>query len=119
MPYGLFDYIPESDIHTMGSQLPMCPMDVKKCPDGKTFVSRVPPKCDFAPCPSDINYPQKTIICPDGWDSRVPVGAKTIRDPCLGHYCPQVKAPKCVAPKKLRITGYSNNACRTPSYLCQ
>ncbi len=30
----------------------MCTMDAKKCPDGKTFVSRTGPKCEFAPCPS-------------------------------------------------------------------
>lgn len=27
-----------------------CTMDVKECPDG-SYVSRIPPKCDFAPCP--------------------------------------------------------------------
>ena len=28
----------------------VCTMDVKECPDG-SYVSRVAPKCDFAPCP--------------------------------------------------------------------
>jgi len=57
MPYGLFDYIPDSQIHTMGlvqktppPQFAACAQDVKKCPDG-SYVSRVLPKCDFAPCP--------------------------------------------------------------------
>ena len=27
-----------------------CTMDVKQCPDG-SYVGRVPPECDFAPCP--------------------------------------------------------------------
>ena len=28
-----------------------CPQDAMICPDGQTFVGRVPPSCDFAPCP--------------------------------------------------------------------
>ncbi len=30
-----------------------CTLDAKECPDG-TFVSRVAPKCEFAPCPSEV-----------------------------------------------------------------
>lgn len=30
----------------------MCTMDAKQCPDG-SWVSRVPPKCKFAPCPKN------------------------------------------------------------------
>ncbi len=29
-----------------------CAMDAKECPDG-SFVSRIPPDCQFAPCPSE------------------------------------------------------------------
>jgi benzodiazapine receptor len=29
-----------------------CTMDVKQCPDG-SYVGRVPPNCDFAPCPKE------------------------------------------------------------------
>lgn len=28
----------------------VCTMDVKQCPDG-TYVGRIPPDCEFAPCP--------------------------------------------------------------------
>jgi len=28
----------------------ICTMDAKQCPDG-SYVGRVPPNCDFAPCP--------------------------------------------------------------------
>jgi hypothetical protein len=28
-----------------------CPADAKLCPDGKTYVSRTGPNCEFAPCP--------------------------------------------------------------------
>ncbi len=37
-----------------------CAMDVKECPDG-SYVSRIPPKCNFAPCPSE-----KGSVCEDG-----------------------------------------------------
>lgn len=29
-----------------------CPQDAKVCPDGKNYVGRVPPNCEFAQCPS-------------------------------------------------------------------
>ena len=29
----------------------VCTSDVKLCPDGKTYVSRIPPSCEFASCP--------------------------------------------------------------------
>jgi hypothetical protein len=38
-----------------------CPMDVKSCPNG-TWVSRVAPDCQFAPCPNEII---ETIIVKD------------------------------------------------------
>ena len=28
-----------------------CTADAKLCPDGKTYVSRQGPNCEFAPCP--------------------------------------------------------------------
>lgn len=32
-----------------------CTMDVKQCPDG-SFVGRVAPSCEFAPCPNEILF---------------------------------------------------------------
>lgn len=29
----------------------VCTMEAKLCPDGKTYVSRTGPKCEFSPCP--------------------------------------------------------------------
>jgi hypothetical protein len=47
-----------------------CPADAKICPDG-TAVGRVPPDCEFAPCPtlnctsySPEHCPQECVICP-------------------------------------------------------
>ena len=31
-----------------------CTQDVRRCPDG-SFVGRVPPKCNFAPCKDPVN----------------------------------------------------------------
>ena len=39
-----------------------CTMEAKLCPDGKTYVSRIPPKCEFAPCPTPIPSPKPTPI---------------------------------------------------------
>lgn len=36
-----------------------CTMDAKICPDG-TAVGRIPPSCEFAPCPSENNEPVVT-----------------------------------------------------------
>lgn len=35
-----------------GEEPVFCTMDAKQCPDG-SFVSRVPPDCEFAPCPGE------------------------------------------------------------------
>ena len=32
----------------------VCTMDAKTCPDG-SYVGRVPPGCEFVPCPGEIN----------------------------------------------------------------
>lgn len=33
-------------------EVTVCTQEVKQCPDG-TFVGRVPPSCEFAPCPGN------------------------------------------------------------------
>jgi hypothetical protein len=32
----------------------MCTMDAKECPDG-SYVGRIPPRCEFAPCPTNAS----------------------------------------------------------------
>lgn len=44
-PNYLF-FTAESD----GSEAVACTLDAKACPDG-SYVGRVPPSCNFAPCP--------------------------------------------------------------------
>ncbi len=43
-----------------GPGLIACTQDAKLCPDG-SYVSRVPPTCDFAPCPEVEEPETKTI----------------------------------------------------------
>ena len=38
--------------HCMRDTDVFCALDVKECPDG-SFVGRVPPSCEFAPCPGE------------------------------------------------------------------
>lgn len=45
-----------------------CAADVKECPDGN-YVSRVPPECNFAPCPqvdTDLQGSVCVDMCGDG-----------------------------------------------------
>jgi hypothetical protein len=37
----------------------ICKQDAKLCPDGKTYVSRTGPLCEFAPCPSPSSSEEK------------------------------------------------------------
>lgn len=50
MPYGLFDYIPDSTIHTMGKPI-VCPQDIRRCPDGTVLRRNSSRGCSFPPCP--------------------------------------------------------------------
>jgi len=43
-----------------------CTADAKLCPDGSA-VGRVPPNCEFAPCPENLtSCPEDTKVCGDG-----------------------------------------------------
>lgn len=41
-----------------------CTLDAKVCPDGRTYVSRVPPTCEFAACPTAL---ETDIPIPEEW----------------------------------------------------
>ena len=45
--WGLFETIRGG---TQSNERVFCTADAKLCPDG-SYVGRVPPHCDFAPCP--------------------------------------------------------------------
>jgi len=46
------------------SQGVLCTMEAKQCPDG-SYVGRIPPKCEFAPCPGV--WPPSTDNVPSDW----------------------------------------------------
>lgn len=54
--YFVFKYFSETQNFTF-----YCPQDLKVCPDG-TYVGRVPPRCEFGPCP-------ESNISADSWNS--------------------------------------------------
>ncbi len=69
-----------------------CTADAKMCPDG-SFVGRVGPDCDWAPCPEPVACDADAKLCPDGTS----VG----RDPdnnCAFRPCPDV--PGCTEEMK-------------------
>lgn len=60
-----------------------CTTEVKICPDGSS-VGRIPPKCDFAPCPQEKPNPtkvvEKLIPCRDFFKNECPEGYYCILD---------------------------------------
>ena len=42
----------------------VCPPDTKQCPDG-SYVSRIPPKCEFQECPNTPSAPEIPTFPPD------------------------------------------------------
>jgi len=72
-----------------GEEPVACTMDAKQCPDG-SYVGRVPPKCDFAPCP-EVENPCMVCIngcdtCPEGCDECLIGIEKKLKDPNLKWY---------------------------------
>lgn len=45
---------PTSTTVPNGDENIACTMDAKLCPDG-SYVGRIPPTCEFAPCPGEMN----------------------------------------------------------------
>jgi hypothetical protein len=63
-----------------------CTDDAKECPDG-SFVGRVPPSCEFAPCPGEGACTLEAKLCPDGSSvGRVPPSCEFA--PCPGEEAP-------------------------------
>jgi len=93
-----------------------CPADVQQCPDG-TYVKKVPPSCNFEPCP--------IMKCPEPiaptCESRQTLQKRTDEKGCVYYYCaaaecPTVQKPTCAADETLQ-TYYDHAGCIT-SYQC-
>jgi len=72
-----------------GEEQVACTMEAKQCPDG-SYVGRVPPECDFAPCPA-VENPCAVCIngcdtCPEGCDECLIGIEKKLKDPNLKWY---------------------------------
>lgn len=68
-----------------------CTMDAKECPDG-SFVGRIPPKCDFAPCPEKGT---QAVIA-----GRVVIGPLCPVEPCRNQPNPYLDKELIFKPKK-------------------
>ena len=80
----------------------LCTADAKRCPDGKTYVGRIGPDCEFAPCPDEGNRkycgsgtPNADCYCREGeikeeYSPRCPEGLA----------CAAVMLYKCVPQKQ-------------------
>jgi hypothetical protein len=79
-----------------------CTEEAKICPDGSA-VGRVPPDCEFAPCPS-------TCICPEGYIADVNV----CNPKC--YY----SVPKCLMPSIscINCSSYSVENCPIQCVVC-
>jgi plastocyanin len=53
----------------------VCTQDAKQCPDG-SYVSRIPPNCDFAACPSVPATPPPPINQPPATNNPAPLPTK-------------------------------------------
>ena len=51
-----------NDTNNGNNESVVCPMDAKLCQDG-SYVSRVGPHCEFAPCPKQVNISKEKICC--------------------------------------------------------
>lgn len=89
-----------------------CTMDAKICPDG-TAVLRIPPNCQFAPCP-EITKKQifcggiANIKCPKGYyckinDNYPDAGGTCIKEKNIKYSCPKGNYIDCMpGPDKLK-----------------
>jgi hypothetical protein len=59
-----------------------CPLDLRICPDGST-VGRMPPDCEFAPCPGGT----EANLCTQ--EMREPQACIDLYDPVCGWFDPQ------------------------------
>ncbi len=67
----------------------ICPRDVKQCHDG-SFVSRIGPKCEFAPCPIAACPEPKVPSCPEGSSAE----KKNDENGCVYYYCTSLTCTK-------------------------
>lgn len=86
----------------------VCPMDIRRCPDGSA-VRRIPPACTFSPCPPSKPptppTPPKPVICPQDIRS-CPDGSAVRRVPpsCTFSPCPPPKPKPTPKPPGLPNT---------------
>lgn len=90
-----------------------CTMDAKMCPDG-SFVGRVAPNCNFAPCPKvKANGCTQTMIDMPCADIYEPVCA-TLEVQCITEPCDPIKQTvnnSCEVCKLNNLVSFTSGAC--------
>lgn len=96
-----------------------CTMDAMMCPDG-SYVGRVAPNCEFAPCPSEDNT--SSIMCPvesrnvDACISVVEPVCGLVQVECITTPCDPVQQTfgnSCEACSNERVISYTESACES------
>lgn len=106
----------EPDIETrdpLPNEPVACTMDAKMCPDG-SFVGRVAPDCNFAPCPTVLpNGCTQTMIDMPCADIYEPVCA-TLEVQCVTEPCEPIKETinnSCEVCKRNNLLSFTQGAC--------
>lgn len=79
----------------------VCTADAKLCPDG-SYVSRVAPNCEFAPCPPPYRECRSYASCQN--DAPCLAGTECSGLPAYGCYPPGCPTPICLASNTLIAT---------------
>lgn len=102
--YTFWPRTPVKSPSTNDQNQTVCTQDAKQCPDG-SYVSRVAPSCDFAPCPQSGS---QTPPIPSNWKT-----AKTEGQDMSFQYPPDFNTPYVTAqewPPKITV-GTGSPAC--------
>jgi hypothetical protein len=99
-----------------------CTRDARTCPDGSS-VGRVPPACEFAPCPAG-NDPPTRLDAPPPAPSPIPTGGASGSTSGTERSCAppkQCTGPRMLAPNSLCPDGKSQSgpACVEVGETCE
>lgn len=91
----------------------VCTQDAQQCPDG-SYVNRVPPNCEFAPCPDVTSTPLPSGFCKS--DSDCSSGYTCYLPPYGCNPAIQKCSPRCVpiSESPTPTPTPSSNYCRQP-----
>ncbi len=69
------------DVSLVSAEEVPCTLEARLCPDGSS-VGRIPPSCDFAPCPAEADKAATVLQPPGKISGKVTVGPLCPIEPC-------------------------------------